>query len=171
MLILLGLVVVFINFVGTLFDDTANTPEPEPKSEKPNLEKATVQITGDDGGTFDLSISHFVQKPGGGIKKKMKELTYTGEIEPDPNTYPVDLSKFESNGDNDFLGGDIDIEAKKTKPWEGDLIVLLEVNDTIVECESISETEPDYDASFSFDADEPMDYEGDFFCKLYLWLY
>ena len=157
-----------LGFVWSVFDDTADAPEPEPG--KPELKTATAYITGDDGGPF--GVSYTVWTPDGDVGKRMRE---NGVIESDPTAYSVDLSGFESDGNEFFLGTeDISVEARKTKSWEGDLTILLEVNNKIVACDTMSEvasTESYLRASISFDADEPEHYEGDFVCRLYMWFY
>ena len=166
-LVLMVVVGGFISFVWSFFDDTANTPEPDPKPEKPKVQTATVHVTGDDGGAFEVSISRLATHSE--VLEGVGEMKYTGNIESKPRTYPVDFSKFESDRDRSF-----EIKARKTRRWEGDLSVILEVNETPVECVTIRGTVPpeySYDYEIDFDPDEPEDYEGDFGCKLYLWFY
>jgi hypothetical protein len=78
--------------------------------------------------------------------------------------YRIDLEGFQSDRNEGFFLGhdDIEMEATKTEPWKGELIIVLEANDTLVQCDAMRETSPrDYpgDASIAFDADTRKDYE------------
>lgn len=102
-----------------------------------------------------------VWTPDGDVMRRERA---NGMIESKPHVYPIELDGFESDENDFFLGtGDVEVEAAKTERWEGDLLVLLEVNGEVVECAN-----NDY---VSFDADDRQQYDGDFGCKLNLWFF
>jgi hypothetical protein len=67
-----------------------------------------------------------------------------------------------------FLGYEgLDIEAAKTEPWKSELVIVLEVNDVLVECETLRETYPRgnyHRVSIEFDADSRKDYKKQAAC-------
>jgi hypothetical protein len=59
------------------------------------------------------------------------------------------------------------MEATKTEPWKGELVIVLKVNDTLVECDTMRENSARQypgDASFEFDADSRKDYKEEGGC-------
>jgi len=63
---------------------------------------------------------------------------------------------------------DIDMEAEKTEPWKGELVIVLKANDTLVQCHTIQTTSPsDYPsrAEIEFDVDSRKDYEKQAVCE------
>ena len=162
--VLVAAVAAVIGFFVAVLDDTANEPA-QYEPERLELEEATVWVTGDDGGAYEVIWR--VHTPDGDY---FKEGGGTGVIEASPTAYPVDLDGFRSDGNSFALGvEDLDVEASKPEPWEGDLTILLEVNGTIVACATTSDvktTKHWHKASFWFDADDPEHYEGDLVCRL-----
>jgi len=149
--------IVVIGFGFSVLDDEANAPEPKPS--KPELEEAEVLVTGDDGGAY--RVSYVIWTPDGEALWRERA---TGVIESEPHTYPINLDGFKSNGNDFFLStDDIEIEAGKTERWDGDLMVVLKVNDEVVECLS--------NDIMWFDADNRQHCEGDFGCRLNLWFF
>jgi hypothetical protein len=60
------------------------------------------------------------------------------------------------------------MEATKTEPWKGELVLVLKVNDTLVECDTRSTNSPRHypgDASIEFDPDSWKDYKKEAHCK------
>lgn len=155
--ILFVALVAVLGFVSTILFDGAVAPEPKPSM--PNLEKAEVFITGDDGGTYKASYTLWT--PDGDTFRKGGA---RGTIESEPHVYPIPLKGFKSGGGEFFLfEEDIEVEVSKTGRWKGTVMAVLKVNGEVVECASAG------DAPLSFDANNRQHYEGDFGCKLNLW--
>ena len=70
-----------ISWAWTILDDKARKPESEPRSKRAVLEEATIYVTGDDGGTFNLAWEVW---PPGRVKGEREKVT--GVIKPDPIT-------------------------------------------------------------------------------------
>ncbi len=140
--------------------DEARAPEPIP--EKPTLEAATLYVAGSNGGSYKVGWT--VWTPNGEVLHEGRE---TGVIKEEPTAYPIDLEGFRSDRNEFFLGtDDINIEAVKTEPWEGALVLVLEANDTpLVECDTIEETYPGKSdpAYIDFDADNREDYKEEYY--------
>jgi hypothetical protein len=150
-----SLVAVF-TLIGCGVPDEARAPDPRP--EKPTLETATLYVSGSNGGSYKVSAT--VWTPKGEV---LWEGRATGAIEEEPTAYPIDLEGFKNNRQEFFLSpADINIEAGKTQPWEGDLAIVLKVNGTLVECDTIEETYPGKSdpAYIDFDADNRENYEA-----------
>jgi len=158
-------VIALIGFLGQVFDDKANKPESK-QPERPKLEEATVYVTGDDGEAYKLS--YVVETPDG---KALRREQATGVIEPEPESYSIDLKGFRTDhNENALMKTDIEIAAYKTQRWEGDLTTVLEVNGKVVDCMTDDSVHPGEGAAYpiSFDADDPEQYEGDIGCRLEL---
>ena len=142
--------------------DQAQFPGPRP--EKPTLETATLYVAGANGGPYKVSWT--VWTPKGRVHHEFRG---TGVIKEEPTAYHINLDGFQSDRDEGFFLGhdDIVMEATKTKPWEGELVIVLKVNDTLVQCDTMRETSPrDYpgDVSIAFDADSRKDYKKQAVC-------
>ena len=53
-MVIIGVVMV-IRWVWAILDDKARKPESEPKPKRAVLEEATIYVTSDNGGTFNLA--------------------------------------------------------------------------------------------------------------------
>jgi hypothetical protein len=145
--------------------DKALPPKPKPKT--PTLQTATLYVAGANGGPY--KVSWWVRTPNGVMKEEPTDQA-TGVIKEEPAAYPIDLEGFTSDqhGCGGFICGDIDMEATKTEPWQGDLVVGLKVNGTLVECDTTSDTYPRHDpdgASIDFDPDNQEEYIEDAQCE------
>jgi hypothetical protein len=78
-LVIIGVVMV-ISWTWAILDDKARKPESEPK--RTVLEEATIYVTGDDGGTFNLTWAVWPPERVKGEKEKV-----TGVSKPDPIPY------------------------------------------------------------------------------------
>ena len=148
--------------------DQAQFPGPRP--EKPTLEIATLYVAGANGGPYKVSWT--IWTPKGRVHHEFRG---TGVIKEEPTAYHINLDGFQSDRDEGFFLGhdDIDMEATKTKPWEGELVIVLKVNDTLVDCGTTRNTHPR--GSFAgvkfvdgvdleFDADSRKDYKEEVVC-------
>ena len=156
-----------VNVPPLLPDSSDKAQPPEPKPKKPTLESATLYVSGANGEPYKVSWT--VDTPKGDT---LHEHQATGVIKDEPTAYPIDLEGFRrDHNENAFMSGDLYMEATKTEPWQGDLNIVLEVNDTLVECETMSETHPEGGsevASLGFDADSGEAYSEDFMCDVAL---
>jgi hypothetical protein len=142
--------------------DQALPPDPNPK---PTLETAALYVAGSNGGPYKVSWS--VRAPN---EKALREFRGTGVIKDEPTAYPINLKGFTSDrSDASLVGDDIQIEVAKTEPWEGELVFVLEVNHTLVECKTIDKTYPRrayiWESSIYFDADSREDYKEMAVCQ------
>ena len=141
--------------------DQAQFPDPP---EKPTLETATLYVAGSAGGPYKVSWT--VWTPKGSVHREFRG---TGVIKDEPTAYHIALDGFRSDRNKGFFLGhsDIDMEATKTEPWKGELVIVLKANDTLVQCHTIQTTSPsDYPsrAEIEFDADSRKDYEKQAVC-------
>jgi hypothetical protein len=132
---------------------------PGPSPEKPTLESATLYVVGSDGGPYKVSWT--VWTPKGSVHRKFRG---TGVIKAEPTAYQIALDGFRSDRNKGFFLGhdDIVMAEEETEPWKGQLVIVLKVNDTLVQCHTIETTSPsDYPsrASIKFDADSRKDYK------------
>lgn len=166
LIVLIALTLVFGAIIAVpmmLFNDKAE-PVPEPEPEKLELNEAKLWITGDDGGTYQGR--YILWTPDGEI---LTGYSFDGAIEPDAVWYPIEeLDSFKSDGKKSVISSeDMVIEVDKSGEWDGQLVAALEVNGKVVACETVMNAELD-DASISFDADNPEDYEESNICKITL---
>jgi hypothetical protein len=108
-----------------------------------------------------------VWPPGRFIGEKEK---VTGVIKPDPIPYHLNLNTIDASYSADGDATDIDIEARKTQPWEGNPAIVLEVNNEIVECAGTGDTKPGgfSNPEISFDGADQEDYKRDLRCRIEL---
>jgi hypothetical protein len=137
--------------------DQAQPAEPKPK---PTLENATLYVAGSNGGPYKVSWTVWTPK-----LKVLHKFRGTGVIKDEPTAYPINIEGFVSNRNDVFFLAydDIDIEVTKTEPWKGELVMVLKVNDTLVECKTMEKTYPrhaySWEGSIGFDADSRKDYK------------
>jgi hypothetical protein len=137
--------------------DQRQPDQAQPLGEKPTLETATLYVAGSNGGAY--KVSWFVWTPKGDVLHKGRK---TAVIKEEPTAYSIDLEGFSSDRNKGFFLGneEIDVEANKTEPWKGVLVIVLIANDTLVECETMRETHPRAGGiDFEFDADSRKDYK------------
>jgi hypothetical protein len=154
----------------------ADQAQLDPIPENPTLESATFYITGSNGGPYKVSwtvwtAKYRVQKHGreAGAKKVVKDQVLregraTGIIKDEPTAYPINLEGFKSDLNDVFFLGyeDLEMRATKLEPWEGRLVLVLEVNDVLVACDTMRETASRggyHEVAIEFDADLRKDYK------------
>ena len=81
-----------ISWAWTILDDKARKPESEPKPKRAVLEEATIYVTGDDGGTFNLAWEVWPPERVKGEREKV-----TGVIKPDPIPYHLNLDALDAS--------------------------------------------------------------------------
>ena len=142
----------------------ADQAQPVDPKAVPTLETATLYVAGSNGGPYKVSWT--VWTPKGSVQHEFRG---TGIIKDEPTAYPIDLEGFRTDSNKGFFLGydDIDMEATKTERWKGELVLLLKVNDTLVECDTMRENSARQypgDASFGFDPDSRKDYKEEGGC-------
>jgi hypothetical protein len=88
-LVIIGIVMV-MSWAWTILDDKARKPESDPK--RAVLEEATIYVTGDDGGTFNLAWEVWPPERVKGEREKV-----TGVIKPDPIPYHLNLDALDAS--------------------------------------------------------------------------
>jgi hypothetical protein len=134
-----------------LFDEASYPVE----QEAPTVESARVLVTGADGGGYSIAQGESAGEQG-------DEEWVTGVIQPDPESYPVDI------GMRDRDGGDypeINVFAEKIGEWDGPLLIFLEVNGRIVDCGSSSRG-----PYVNFDVDDAESFDSNLYCRIDFWL-
>jgi hypothetical protein len=79
-----------MSWAWTILDDKARKPESDPK--RAVLEEATIYVTGDDGGTFNLAWEVWPPERVKGEREKV-----TGVIKPDPIPYHLNLDALDAS--------------------------------------------------------------------------
>jgi hypothetical protein len=77
-MVIIGVVMV-IRWAWAILDDKARKPESEPKPNRAVLEEATIYVTGDDGGTFNLA---WEVRPPGCVKGEKENVTGVSQTTP-----------------------------------------------------------------------------------------
>jgi hypothetical protein len=90
-MVIIGVVMV-ISWAWAILDSKARKPESEPKPKRAVLEEATIYVTGDDGGTFNLAWE--VWPPGRFKGEKEKVI---GVIKPHPIPYHLNLDALDAS--------------------------------------------------------------------------
>ena len=81
-----------ISWAWAILDDKARKPESEPKPKRAVLEEATIYVTGDDGGTFNLA---WEVRPPGRVKGGKEKVT--GVIKPHPIPHHLNLDALDAS--------------------------------------------------------------------------
>jgi hypothetical protein len=84
-MVIIGVVMV-ISWAWAILDDKVRKPEAEPKPKRAVLKEATIYVTGDDGGTFNLAWEVW---PPARVKGEREKVT--GVIKPHPIPYHLNL--------------------------------------------------------------------------------
>jgi|SRR5215211_3215387 len=84
-MVIIGVVMVIEDCPGPAYDK-ARKPEAEPKPKRAVLKEATIYVTGDDGGTFNLA---WEVGPPARVKGESEKVT--GVIKPHPICYHLNL--------------------------------------------------------------------------------
>jgi hypothetical protein len=79
-----------ISWAWTILDDKAKKPESDPK--RAVLEEATIYVTGNDGGTFNLAWKVWPPE-----RVKGQRVKVTGVIKPDPIPYHLNLDALDAS--------------------------------------------------------------------------
>jgi hypothetical protein len=81
-----------ISWAWAFLDDKARKPESEPKPKRAVLDEATVYVTGNDGGTFNLVWAVWQPERFKGEREKV-----TGVIKADPFPYHLNLEALDAS--------------------------------------------------------------------------
>ena len=81
-----------ISWAWAILDDKARKPESEPKPKRAVLEEATIYVTGDVGGTFNLA---WEVRPPERVKGEREKVTRV--IKPDPIPYHLNLDALDAS--------------------------------------------------------------------------